>query len=148
MLSIRRPIDAVFVAVGALLGALGAVQWKNSGDFADHALQVTATVVQLRETKKQVLDAAPETYLKVEFTAAGGSIVRTELPDPFRSSAAPPPQEGSRLSIWYDPRSPQTARLARGAGGQGALVLMALAAGALFAPAILRRSLKGSAGGG
>ena len=64
------------------------------------------------------------------------------------TSAAPPPQEGSRLSIWYDPRSPQTARLARGAGRQGALVLMALAAGALFAPAILRRSLKGSAGGG
>ena len=70
MLSVRRPIDAVSIAVGALLGALGAVQWRESGDFADHALQVTATLVDSRETKKQVLDAAPETYLRVEFSAA------------------------------------------------------------------------------
>ncbi len=148
MLSVRRPIDAVSIAVGALLGALGAVQWRESGDFADHALQVTATLVDSRETKKQVLDAAPETYLRVEFSAAGGDIVRTELPDPLQSSAGPPPEKGERISIWYDPRSPQTARLTRGAGRKGALVLLALAAGALFAPAILRRSLRGSGGGG
>lgn len=148
MLSFRRPIDAVFIAIGALLGALALVQWRDSDDFADNARQVTATVASLRETKKQVLDAAPETYAKVEFSTGGGDVVRTELPDPFRSSAAPPPSEGSALTIWYDPREPTTARLDRGAGREGVLVLLALAVGALFAPAILRRSLNGSAGGG
>ncbi len=148
MLSFRRPIDSVFVAVAALLGALAFGQWRRSSDFADHALQATANVVSLRETKKQILDAAPETYAKVEFTTDGGAIVRAELPDPFRSSAAPAPEEGSSLTIWYDPREPTTARLQRGAGREGVLVLLALAVGALFAPAILRRSLSGSAGGG
>lgn len=148
MLSIRRPIDAVFVALAALLAALALVQWRDSDDFVEHALQVNATVVSLRENKKQVLDAAAETYAKVEFTVANGDVVRAELPDPFRSSAAPAPEEGSSLAIWYDPRTPQTARLSKGAGRQGSLVLFALAAGALFAPSILRRSLSGSAGGG
>ncbi len=148
MLSFRRPIDAFFIAIGALLGALAFVQWRDSGDFADHARQVTATVASLRETKKQILDAAPETYAKVEFSTGGGDIVRTELPDPFRSSGAPPPAVGSSLTIWYDQREPTTARLHRGAGREGVLVLLALAVGALFAPAILRRSLSGSAGGG
>lgn len=148
MLSSRRPIDAVFIAIGAMLAALAVVQWRDSDDFADHARQVTATVASLRETKKQLLDAAPETYAKVEFSTGAGDIVRTELPDPFRSSAAPPPAVGSSLTIWYDPREPATARLHRGAGREGVFVLLALAVGALFAPAILRRSLSGSAGGG
>ncbi|MGB0330898.1 MAG: hypothetical protein ACPGPE_03660 [Planctomycetota bacterium] len=148
MISFRRPIDSVFVAVAALLGALAFGQWRKSSDFADHALQATATVVSVRETKKQILDAAPEIYARVEFTTDGGDVVRAELPDPFRASAAPAPREASSLIIWYDPREPTTARLQRGAGREGVLVLLVLAVGALFAPAVLQRSLSGSAGGG
>ena len=148
MLSTRRPIDVVFMALAALLAALAVGQWRESDDFAEHALQVRSTVVSLRETKKQVLDAAAETYAKEEFTDQKGDVIRIELPDPYRSSAAPAPAVGSPLTVWYDPRPPHTARLARSGGRRGVSVLLALAAGALFAPAILRRSLSGSAGGG
>lgn len=148
MLSFRRPIDALFMALAALLTALAAVQWKENGDFAVAARQVDATVLEHRETRKQVLDAAADVYVRVEFRTEAGDVVRTDLPDPFRAGGPPIPAVGSALPVWYDPRAPSTARLASDAGRDGALVLIALAVGALFAPAMLRRALRDGGGGG
>lgn len=148
MISPRQPIDAVFMATSAMLVVLAILQWTESDDFAEHARPTDAVVIELRTTRKQVLEADAETYARVEFETAAGEVVRTELPTPFRASGAAVPAEGSRLAVWYDPRSPRTARLGKGAAREGALVLLALAAGALFAPAILRRALRSPGAGG
>ena len=143
MLKLNSAADIAAAAFAVALGLLAFGQYRASTAFADGAIRATAQVVDLRTEKRAVLDAQAETFAQVEFAPSGSEpSITSELPTPIRALGLDAETAiGKTLPIYYDPKNPASVRhggAARGAGG--ALVLLALAVGALFIPSILRRS--------
>lgn len=138
----KRPMDLLAFGLAAALALLALLQWRGSARFAGGAETTTATVVELRRTKKTFLEGRADVFATVEFTPAGAEApTRAELPTPLRTLGLPDEGlEGTTLVVRYDPSNPRVVRFASSEDRSGALVLLALAVGALFVPAILRRS--------
>ncbi len=152
MSKLTSPANVAAAAFSVALGLLAFSQYRASTAFADGAVEAIATVVELRTEKRAILDAQAETFAQVEFAPGGtDQSVTSELPTPIESLGL---QEdtavGATVPILYDPKNPQSVRYGRERGTEGALILLGLAIGALFVPAILRRSTlaKMATGGG
>lgn len=155
MLKLKSPADVAATAFALALGLLAFGQLRASAAFTEGAVATTAKVTELRTQKRALLETQAEVFARVEFTPAegDGGLVETELPTPLDTLGVPEETAvGSTVPILYDPANPTNARYGRDQGKAGALVLLALAVGALFIPAILRRStlahLAGGGGGG
>lgn len=135
-------MDLLAIALAAALAALALLQWRGAARFAGDARTATATVVELRRTKKTFLEGRADVYATVEFRPEGAEgSVRAELPTPLRTlGLADEGLEGTSVVVQYDPSDPRRVRFGASDAPSGALVLVALALGALFVPAILRRS--------
>lgn len=144
----RSPFDVAALAFAMALGLLAFGQWRAAKDFAESSVPVTARVVEIREEKKSFMEGAPPSYAKVAFTTESGDDVATELPTPIARLGVAGVEVGTTLPVRYDARDPRRARYGTGTSAKGAYVLLALAAGALFVPMILRRSSLASQFGG
>lgn len=138
------------VALAAALGLLAFMQWRSSRAFSADAVALTGTVVELRTAKKAIFDADNDVFPTVEYRLEGDdSPRRAELATPLAKIGLEPERAvGSAVPLMVDPAAPGRPRHGRAQGRESALVLLALAFGALFAPAILRRSVMGRGGGG
>ena len=149
MLSLKRPIDIVAIGFATVLALIAFVQWRESRSFVAGAVETTARVVEIRTEKKVLLDAQASKFATVEYTAGSDAVLRQELPTALRTLGLE--EEGlvgRTIPIRYDPSEPRRIRYGESQGGEGALVLLALAIGALFVPWALRNSVLGRAGGG
>lgn len=152
MSKLTSPANIAAAAFAVALGLLAFSQYRASTNFAEDAVATTATIVELRTEKRAILDAQAETFAQVEFLPDGrGPAVTSELPTSIRAlGLSEESAVGATVPIRYDPKNPASVRYGAERGAQGALILLALAIGALFVPTILRRSAlaKMATGGG
>ena len=140
MLRLSRPLDLLAVALAAVLTGLGVVQLRSSAAFSGAAERVTATVVDVESSKRGLLDGQRDSYATVEFEV-DGETVESRLAEPLERIGLDPEEAvGNRISVYRDPAQPAQVRFTATSGRDAALVLFALALGALVAPAALRRT--------
>ncbi|MFT7074273.1 MAG: hypothetical protein ACJA0P_000272 [Planctomycetota bacterium] len=143
MLKLKSPTDVAAAAFAIALGLLALGQLRASAAFTADAIPTNATITDLRTDKRGLLESQADTFAQIEFEliAAPSSKIQTELPTPLHTlGLSPASAVGSTIPIVYDPKNPTSARYGKEHGKAGAFVLLALAIGALFVPAILRRS--------
>ncbi len=151
MSKLLSPTNVAAAAFSVALALLALTQYQASTAFTDAAVEANGKIVDVRTEKRAILDGQAGVFAQVEFTVEGAATpVVAELPTPLKdlgldeSSAV-----GSTVPILYDPQHPESVRYGRERGTEGAVVLLALALGALFVPMILKRaSLIPSGGGG
>ena len=155
MLKLKSPADIAATAFALALGLLAFGQFRAAAAFTEEAVATNAKVIDLRTDRRGLLESQADTFPIIEFTPGGPDArkVEAELPTPLRTlGLSAETVVGTTVPIRYDPMNPTSARFGQDQGKAGGFILLALAIGALFIPAILRRStlarLASGGGGG
>lgn len=147
MTPFRHPLDALGLLLAIGLALLGALQLRQSTGFTSRALPAQARITGVETPKRGLLDASADSIATVEFTI-DGQVRSAQLAEPVESlGLAPGAAVGSEIPIRFDPETPARVHYGSRSGREAAYVLFALAAGALAAPALLRR-VRVAPGGG
>src|SRR5262249_61619302 len=101
-------VGAIFIAIGAIFIGLGIFFFIRTRRFLRTAVEVTGTIVALRESSGS--EGGTVYSAVVEFQTADARSIRWE-----ESMASNPPagQPGEQLVMKYDPANPNKARIAK-----------------------------------
>jgi len=101
-------VGVIFIAIGAIFIGLGIFFFIRTRRFLRTAVEVTGTIVELRESSGS--EGGTVYSAVVEFQTADARSIRWE-----ESMASNPPagQPGEQLVMKYDPANPNKARIAK-----------------------------------